>query len=138
MVSRDRSGRSQASIAPPPNLRETGWNRSFDRSGSLEADQGRDGDERGEGALETDEVGGRGKMVDCGALLSIHTFKRAKRICFVLRQPGISQLFNLRLGYRFGAPDHRFETWNRLFFWRTIGFLLLEFKNVLSLLYTPH
>jgi hypothetical protein len=34
-----------------------------------------------------------GKMVNCRPLLSIHTLKRAKRIWFLLRQPGISQLF---------------------------------------------
>ena len=57
--------RRDGTEAPPPNLHKTGWNRSFDRNASLEADRGRDGDERSEGALETDEVGGRGKIVDC-------------------------------------------------------------------------
>jgi len=65
--------RRDGTEAPPPNLHKTGWNRSFDRNASLEADRGRDGDERSEGALETDEVGGRGKMVDCRTCCSAFT-----------------------------------------------------------------
>ena len=41
----------------------------------------------------------------------------------------LQRLFDLRLRYRFGPPDHRiqFETWNRVFFGELSRFLLPEF-----------
>jgi hypothetical protein len=49
------------------------------------------------------------------------------------------RLFDLRLRYRFGPPDHRiqFEAWNQVFFENYRDFCCLNFKEVLNSLYSP-
>ena len=79
-----------------------------------------------------------GKMVNCRPLLSIHTLKRAKRIWFLLRQPGISQLFGFdtRVSARkIIACSSKHGT--DVFMENRRDFGCLNFKKVLSLLYIP-
>ena len=51
----------------------------------------------------------------------------------------LQRLFDLRLRYRFGPPDHRiqFEAWNQVFFENYRDFCCLNFKEVLNSLYSP-